>query len=313
MFLPLLDPYFVASDSNTVSLIRSLYDRLDKRKKGASNYDACHQVLAGILALRHHGIFKVIKQDLSLDHQLAFDAIRDSDLLGYLLQYEGGKGKNEYRVHPKFSSPSQVRDMRQELGFRVTGLDVSYGSSEAIQHPSQVRLLNGRHAVACSIIGAQTALQSLSEGKELPPRYQSIGQIRPQHLTPLQDETIGELKASAWVQHIEKSMSRWGYVGVIPSSFDSKKALMGERNSKGKPNRGPAQDFNNIPIVLLADHAHEFNDWAYQVSLPFFREHQLPSVTFPLRIYHENWTQIIDGIPVQHMRQQMANVGSHSE
>lgn len=293
-----LDPFFVAADMDTDSLIKDLYSRLDKRKKGVANYNACHQVLAGILALRHHGTFRVIKVDLSSDHKLAWEAIKGG-LVGSLLQYEGGKGKNEYRVHPKFSSPSQVRDMRQELGFRVTGLDVSYGSSQAIQHPSQVRLLNGRHAVACNIKGAQTAFEMLSQGIPFPPRYQE--------LPTLEDETIGQLKASAWIQFIEKAMSRWGYVGVIPSSFDSTKALMSDRTgSTGQPNRGPAQDFNNIPVVLLADHAHEFNDWALQVSLPFWREHQLPSVTFPLHIYHQNWTQVVDGIPVQQLREQMA-------
>ena len=295
-----LDPSFVAADTDTNSLIKDLHGRLDGRKKGVANYDACHRVLAGILALRHHGYFRVIKVDLSPDHQLAWDAIKDSSLLGYLFLYEGGKGNNVFRVHPKFTHPSKVRDTRSELGFRVTGRDVSYGSSAAIQHPSQVRLLNGRLAVTCTIKGAQTAFQMLLCDAPFPPRYQN--------LPALQDETLGQLKAAAWVQFLEKQMSRWGYVGVIPSSFDSKKALVGERSGKGQPNRGPAQDFNDIPIVLLAEHAHEFNDWAYQVSLPFFREHKLPSATFPLRIFHKDWTQLVDGIPIQQLREQMANV-----
>lgn len=282
LFLPrtlFLDPFFVADDTATTSLIRDLYGKLDKRKKGVSNWKACFNVIAGILALRHHGTFKVIKLDLSEEHALAWEAVKSSPLMGDLFQFMGGKGRNEYRVHPDFKHPSQVRDTRTGLGFRVTGFSVVYGSAEAIQHPSQVRLMNGRQAVSCEIKSAQTVLQRLSDGLELPPRYRL--------LSPEPEEIIGQVRAADWIKTIQVAMRRYGYVGVVPSVVP---------------------DYNTIPIVLLADFAHEFNDWAYQTTLSYWREQKLPSVTFPMHIYHENWTQIIDGQPVQRMREQMAGI-----
>ena len=249
---------FVANDKQTTALIEDLYGQLDKRKKGVTNWKAAYSVLAGILALRAHGTFRVVKIDLPVEHALVWDAIKDSSLIGHLLQYEGGKGKNEYRVHPKLTTPSSVKDTSlNEFGYRVTGPGgVTFSSYKLIQHPKQVSLLNGRHAAHCTIRSAQTAIQMLydynteQEVQKFPASYESLPPYPGDH--PHSLEVVGNIVVQQWLDHLRKKMKRYKYLGVIP-------------DIKG-------DDLNSIPVVLLADHAHEFNDWAYQVSLDFWRK-----------------------------------------
>lgn len=291
-----LDPNFVANDKQTTALIEDLYSKLDKRKKGVSNWKAAYGVLAGVLALREHGTFKVHKDYLSNEQYQIWEAIKESPLLGYLIQFLGGKGRNEYCVHPKFTTPSSVISAKlakvgKKFGYRVTGPGgVAYTSHSAIQHPSQVSLLNGRHAVSCTIKSAQTAVQMCSDydsPREIPfPKsYLSLPPYPKDH--SCSHEPVGNLVVEMWLDHLRKKMKQYQYIGVIPTVVE---------------------DFNTIPIVLLADHAHEFTDWAYQVSLDFWRLHKLKAVTFPLHIHHKDWTQIIRGQPVQMLREKIAGV-----
>jgi hypothetical protein len=303
LFLPktlFLDPNFVANDKQTTALIEDLYSKLDKRKKGVSNWKAAYGVLAGVLALREHGTFKVHKNYLSNEQYQIWEAIKESPLLGYLIQFLGGKGRNEYCVHPKFTTPSSVISVTKDtpFGYRVTGPGgVSYTSQSALQHPSQVSLLNGRHAVSCTIKSAQTAVQMCSDygtPQEIPfpNSYLSLPPYPTDH--PCSHEPIGNLVVEMWLDHLRKRMKQYQYIGVIPAHPSCNHDDFGSR------------DFNTIPIVLLADHAHEFTDWAYQVSLDFWRLHKLKAVTFPLHIHHKDWTQIVRGQPVQMLRERAA-------
>lgn len=288
-----LDPNFVADDQPTTDLIADLYSKLDQRKSGVSNWKAAYNVLAGILALREHGTFKVIKGTMSDDHYKVWKAIKGSSLIGHLLQYVGGKGKNEYRVHPRFTAHSSVRDIRDsDLGYRVIGKgNVSYSSHSAIQHPSQVYLLNGRHVVSCTIKSAQTAVQMAHDyGTEqeipFPNSYYSLPPYPDDH--PYSHEPVGELVVEMWLDYLRNNMKRYGYIGIIPQPL--------------KP------DYNNISVVLLEAYAQDFMDWAYQISIPFWRQHKLKAVTFPLHIQHDDWTHIVRGQPIQMLREELAGV-----
>jgi hypothetical protein len=124
-------------------------------------------------------------------------------------------------------------------------------------------------------------------GLPFPARYFSLPRYPEDH--PHSLEVVGNVVAQKWVEHLRRTMKRYRYLGVILDPTNP-------------------EDFNSIPIVLLADHANEFNDWSYQVSLDFWRKASpegtaLKAVTFPLHIHHENWTQVIHGQPVQMLRE----------
>ncbi|MDB3912909.1 hypothetical protein N9381_14305, partial [Paracoccaceae bacterium] len=56
---PLLTTHFRHHNLPTQELIQTLWDAIDSRKRGASDYKTGHAVLAGIFALRHEETFAV--------------------------------------------------------------------------------------------------------------------------------------------------------------------------------------------------------------------------------------------------------------
>lgn len=281
---PYLDINFKPADAGTTEMVKALYDQLDHRHKGAKDWKAAHAVICGILALRWADSFKATTATLTPRYKAAFAAVEEA-LTGTLIQREG---RSTYRFHPNLAATAAVvRDTRPaDYRFRIFGRGVSYASQASLQSAQCISLLNGQHAVPLVLRDVGAVIEYQYQSLPLPPNYWS--QLDPIEISPMSHDIVCQYRA-----YVQKVMQRFGYVGVLINGTDD----------------------NAIEFSVLRDHAHEFPQWLYQVTLPFWRtakpilageQVSLKKVLFPADIYHRNDpTQHLQGQCVQHILETM--------
>ena len=116
---PLLTTHWQHHDLPTQKLIHALWDAIDSRKRGASDYKSAHAVLAGIFALRHEETFAVNKRSLTRAEGRSWDLIQERHM-GSLLRRSSGK--NRYSLSPEFTAATSVVESNDAtLLMRVEG------------------------------------------------------------------------------------------------------------------------------------------------------------------------------------------------
>ena len=282
---PLLDVRFKAGDNITTDIVKSLYDQLDHRTKGAKNWKASHAVICGILALRYADSFKASRAIWDDAHKAAFDSVTEC-LTGTLLQRVSGQ--NVYRVHPHFDGKNAlVVDTRPaDFRFRVSGYGVSYASQDAIQNPHCVSLMNGQHAVALTLTDVGRAIEHQYRQLPFPPNYFDA-------LDQVELSWFAEEITASYRDYIRHILHRFGYVGILVNGTND----------------------NAFEFVVLDQYAHEFPAWLYQVSLPFWRSQRFPdgrgvkSVLFPATIYRKDGrVHQLRGQAIQALQEKSAGV-----
>lgn len=279
---PSLDVHFKPANDATTAIVTSLYEQLDHRLKAVKNWKACHAVICGILALRWAESFKVTRANLSLAHKEAFDAIAES-LTGTLIQRAGGR--NVYRIHPHFVTGTTVMDTRPaDYRFRVKGKGVSFASNASIQSPEAVALLGHNHSASLTLSEVGHVVEYQFRGIDLPENY--FTSLEPVELSQDAIEI-----ASQYRTYIAGVMARFGYIGVPVHGLDE----------------------NHFHFAVLDLYAHEFPEWLYKVSLPFWRTQKLSdgrslkAVVFPATIKRKDGrTQVVNGQSVQTVLERMA-------
>lgn len=279
---PCLDIHFKPADAVTTATVTALYEQLDHRLKAVKNWKACHAVICGILALRWADTFKVTRANLDTAHKEAFDAVADA-LTGQLLQRAGGK--NQWRVHPHFASKTTVIDTRPaDYRFRLVGDGVHFASQQSIQSPEAVSTINANHAAYVTLTDVGNLVEYHVKGLDLPPNHFDA-------LEPLEPSPEAVEIANAYRAYITQVMSRFGYVGCLLQGVDE----------------------NSFHFVVQDQYAHEFPDWLYQVSLPFWQTTKLwdgrgiKKVKFPAIIKRKDGrVQHLQGQSVQPILERMA-------
>ena len=285
---PFLDVHFKPADATTTEVVKSLYDQMDHRHKGAKDWKASHAVICGILALRWADSFKATTATLDRRHKDAFDAVVEG-LTGTLVQRVG---RSTYRVHPSLAATTAiVKDTRpSDYRFRIFGHGVSYASQASIQSARPISLLNGQHAVPLILRDVGSVVEHQYQSLPLPPNYWSS--LPPIEVSGMSHDIVCQYRA-----FVQKVMQRFGYVGVLVNGTDD----------------------NALEFAVLRDYAHEFPQWLYQVSIPFWKTAKpilagepvsLKKVLFPADIYHrQDPVQHLKGQCVQHQQERMS--GQH--
>jgi hypothetical protein len=274
---PLLTTHFRYHNKDTQELIQTLWDAIDSRKRGASDYKSGHAVLAGIFALRHEETFAVNKRTLTRAEGRSWDLILERHM-GSLLRRSSGK--NRYSLSPEFTAATSVVESSDAtLLMRVEGQGVRYTTPQAIPNAPSVALINGLRAMPVYVLDLGTIFEMIVSRTKFPPRWQQLPN------KPLSHRSL-ELVAS-WYDYVDHQMLKQGYNAIRVQHGNS-------------PNR--------IAFCVSQPRTIDFGRHLLDWSTPWFKSNQL-KLTIPATEVHDRASgrvNIVDGSAYQQTLEQRA-------
>ena len=274
---PLLTTHFRYHNLPTQKVIHGLWDAIDSRKRGASDYKSGHAVLAGIFALRHEETFAVNKRSLTRAEGRSWDLIQERHM-GSLLRRSAGK--NRYSLSPEFTAATSVVESNDAtLLMRVEGQGVRYTTPNGIPTASSVTLMNGLRTMPVYVLDLGTIFEMIVSRTKFPPRWQQLPN------KPLSHRSL-EL-VSSWYDYVDHQMLKQGYNAVRVQHGNS-------------PNR--------IAFCVSQPRTIDFGRHLLDWSTPWFKSNQL-KLTIPATEVHDRASgrvNIVDGSAYQQTLEQQA-------
>ena len=276
-FVPTLTTHFRASDEETRSVVKAIWQNTDSRKAAAKSWKQGHAVICGILALKAYPEFKVDRKVLTKAEAAAFDLIAERHMGSLLVRTSG---KNRYKVSNKFVPFTFVTDVgKGTLPFRVSGQGVNYTTPHGIPSVDAVKLINGTHALPCYVKDLGTAFEMTLQGIELPHRFEVLPEI------DLSDRAVEFV--SGYTNFLDNQMHKRGLLAV-----------------RIRDDRDP----NTIPIAAVHMTARDLGNWLMNLTFHWTKENGLKHIIPPVHIWlpQENRWDTNAGIPYQQQLEQGA-------